>query len=432
MNKDSRSLAAFLVVLLGACAPGASKEDATEIHVDVHRVSSRVVVLESLDANVTAIAAEQGVVLIDTHRSPGLMKQLLKAVERELGRSDVRYVVNTHGHWDHASGNQVFPDAVLIGHENCPEYMRQNPLDTLANKWYLEERLSISRHVLSGLEEEDPPAARVRGEVAARGLIVKDLAGGYVVTPPSRTFRDRLSLDLEDVTLALAFAGENHTDNDVIVYVPEEKLVATGDLFSTRESLGFRVNKMMEIPRLLSVLEEILGNEAGVRVVVPGHGDLMTGEDLLAIRDSLREQYAALGDEPSAARTLQRLIEEDGIRVAAQRFREMAGGKAPGAGYVSESEFDMLGFRFLGKGWIQEGLEVFKISVEAIPESALLHDSLGAAYLKSGDREAAMRSYERSLELNPHNKNAFEMLKALQEQGRAGTSRGGDGGGSSP
>lgn len=423
MNKDSRALVAFFVVLLGACAPGASQESPIEIHIDVHRVSSRVVVLESLDANVTAIAAEKGVVLIDTHRSPSVMKQLVKAVERELGRSDIRYVVNTHGHWDHASGNQLFPDAVLIGHESCPEYMRQNPLDSLGNKWYLEERLSISRHVLNGLREDDPPAARLRGEVMARGMIVRDLAGGYIVTPPSRTFRDRLSLDLGDVTLALAFAGENHTDNDIIAYVPEERLVATGDLFSTRTNFGFSVNKMMEIPRLLSVLEETLGNEAGVSVVVPGHGDLMTGEDLLAIRDQLQEQYAALGEEPSAARTLQALIEEHGVRVAVQRFKKMRSGKAPGAGYVSESEFDTLGFRLLGKGLIQEAVEVFKISVEAIPESALLHDSLGAAYLKSGDREAAGRSYARALELNPYNKNASEMLRALREGSPGDTPR---------
>jgi cytochrome c-type biogenesis protein CcmH/NrfG len=56
---------------------------------------------------------------------------------------------------------------------------------------------------------------------------------------------------------------------------------------------------------------------------------------------------------------------------------------------------------------------VLRLNVEAFPNSANAYDSLGEAYMVKGDKELAIRNYQRSLELNPQNKNAIEMLKKL-------------------
>jgi len=77
-----------------------------------------VIVLDCLSVNVTAIASDSGIVVIDTNRSYGVMQRLRRVIEEEFGRKDFIYVVNTHGDPDHSSGNQVFPSVPLVAHQD--------------------------------------------------------------------------------------------------------------------------------------------------------------------------------------------------------------------------------------------------------------------------------------------------------------------------
>jgi tetratricopeptide (TPR) repeat protein len=79
----------------------------------------------------------------------------------------------------------------------------------------------------------------------------------------------------------------------------------------------------------------------------------------------------------------------------------------------SESQFNRLGYWLLGRKKTQEAIEVFKINVSNHPESWNAHDSLGEAYLLDGNRQLSIQSYRKSLELNPDNSNASEVLKKL-------------------
>lgn len=64
----------------------------------------------------------------------------------------------------------------------------------------------------------------------------------------------------------------------------------------------------------------------------------------------------------------------------------------------------------------REAIEVFKLNVELHPDSANAYDSLGEAYVNSGDKKNAVKNYKKSLELNPENNNAKEMLKRLEKK----------------
>jgi len=65
---------------------------------------------------------------------------------------------------------------------------------------------------------------------------------------------------------------------------------------------------------------------------------------------------------------------------------------------------------------VREAIEIFKLNVEAYQQSANVYDSLGEAYMINGDKELAIRNYQRAVELNPQNTNAIEMLKKLRVQ----------------
>jgi len=83
---------------------------------------------------------------------------------------------------------------------------------------------------------------------------------------------------------------------------------------------------------------------------------------------------------------------------------------------VGEGQLNSLGYRLLGNNKLKKAIEIFKFVVSEYPESANAYDSLGEAYMKAGEKELAIRNYERSLELDSKNENAKKMLEHLRKK----------------
>lgn len=107
------------------------------------------------------------------------------------------------------------------------------------------------------------------------------------------------------------------------------------------------------------------------------------------------------------------IIMDKGVESALRSYPAL---KQSGDYYVSEIELNALGYRLLGMKRLREAIEIFKLNVEAYPQSANVYDSLGEAYMMNGDKELAIRNYRRAVELNPQNTNAVEVLKKLRTQ----------------
>jgi tetratricopeptide (TPR) repeat protein len=99
--------------------------------------------------------------------------------------------------------------------------------------------------------------------------------------------------------------------------------------------------------------------------------------------------------------------------VAISEYRERLKAGAS-AGLLSEVQMNRLGYALLSKKMVNEAIEVFKLNTEAFPASSNVYDSLGEAYMIKGDKELAIKNYQKSVELNPQNTNGLEMLKKLQ------------------
>lgn len=80
----------------------------------------------------------------------------------------------------------------------------------------------------------------------------------------------------------------------------------------------------------------------------------------------------------------------------------------------SEKELNALGYQLLNHQRVADAIEIFKLNVEMYPQGSNAYDSLGEAYLRNNNRELAIKNYKKSLELNPNNKNAIEVLKRLE------------------
>jgi CubicO group peptidase (beta-lactamase class C family) len=131
----------------------------------------------------------------------------------------------------------------------------------------------------------------------------------------------------------------------------------------------------------------------------------------IAIGDILDGEPYAL-PKRSAAEAIATAVKAGSAGVALES--QFAAMRADSEQYtVSEPELNRLGYYFLSRGEASSAVDVFRLNVLAFPQSANVYDSLGEAYLASGDTLAAIANYRTSLELDPGNTNAVEVLDRI-------------------
>ncbi|HEV2148347.1 MAG TPA: serine hydrolase [Longimicrobiaceae bacterium] len=156
------------------------------------------------------------------------------------------------------------------------------------------------------------------------------------------------------------------------------------------------------------------GSGRGVVLLTNGANGLSVAPEIVRIAlGADQPSFAWLGYERYDAR-VRRLLREvlaGGVAAASgYRARWQAGDADP----LTEAEVNRLGYALLGRGRVPEAVEVLRWNVEDHPGSANVHDSMGEAYARAGDRQRAARHYRRALELDPQNAGAAEMLRRLE------------------
>ena len=146
-------------------------------------------------------------------------------------------MVNTHGHWDHVFGNARFTPLPIWGHVRCADFIA-----------------ATGEAARARLIESDPDDA--------------DAFRAVVLTPPTESFEDSAVLDLGDRQLDLRHLGRGHTDNDVVVIVPDANVLFAGDLLEDAPAPGFGDSFPIAWAETGRALLELVTGP-----VVPGHGD---------------------------------------------------------------------------------------------------------------------------------------------------------------
>jgi cyclase len=237
-------------------------------------------------SNSVVLVGDDAVVLVDSGAGVREARVLRDAI-REVTPLPVRYVVDTHFHFDHAFGNGAFPEALAIGHEatraGLALGLRQ---PTVArNLAALPERVAGLR---SRAEREGDAAKReaLLGEAAALDDYRQELAA-HRPAPPPLTFSDRLTLWLGSREVRVLHLGRGHTAGDTVVYLPRERVVCTGDLFNGY--IGYMGDAFVD------EWADTLGRlaELDFDTVVPGHGEPFKGKDAIApVQACLRDLWS--------------------------------------------------------------------------------------------------------------------------------------------
>jgi CubicO group peptidase (beta-lactamase class C family) len=119
---------------------------------------------------------------------------------------------------------------------------------------------------------------------------------------------------------------------------------------------------------------------------------------------------------PQGSDMLLAAMAQKGIDAAVRQYRELKRSQPEKYNFNEpERALNVLGYALIRQRKIKEAIEIFKLNTEMFPQSANPYDSLAEAYAVNGDKELAIKNYEKSLELDPKNTNAVEMLKKLRE-----------------
>jgi cyclase len=283
--------------------------------------------LFSFDPNNVFIINDDDVIVVDSNASLAGTRDLVAALRR-LTDKPVRYVVNTHWHDDHIIGNQVwreaFPGVEFIAHASTlrdrPTVGETNRKQMLAGgKAYAERLRSLVEQgkSLAGTPLSDEERANYRGDVAWLERAIAEAPNVKIILP-TLTVEDRLTLRRGKRTVEIRHLGRGHTAADLVVHLPEEGIVMTGDLVVWPVPL---VGSTSYPAAYSATMEKLIALRASV--IVPGHGPVMRDDSYLRLTSRL---LASLKDQTAAAVARGETLEQARRSVDLAEFRKMIAG----------------------------------------------------------------------------------------------------------
>ena len=243
----------------------------------------------TVGSNSPIIITDTEAIVIDSEITPAAARALVADL-KAITDKPVKYVIDSHYHYDHAHGNQVFaPDAQVIGHENTRRRMLGNVLEQYT---YLNSVEPVPARVAALRErigkEADPEQKALLERQVANSLSYLEQVKETKVTPPNVTLDRKMTLFRGGREIQILFFGRGHTDTDVVVFLPKEKIVCTGDLMES--VISYMGDAYVdEWPATLDRLMTL-----DFDTVMPGHGVVFKGKAHIEafqryLRDALKQ-----------------------------------------------------------------------------------------------------------------------------------------------
>jgi len=252
-----------------------------------------------VNCNTAIIENDDGVMIVDTHSKPSAARVIVEKL-RDITRKPVRYVVNTHFHWDHWHGNEVYPatypDAEIVTNQITREAMVMKGLKRIQD--HVRQVPGEIAKLKADLQAASP-SQRTKLEADLR-LAEAYLTEVTALKPalPTIAFEQTMKLYRRDREIHLLHLGRAHTAGDVFVYLPREKVVITGDAM-----IGWTPFMGDGYPEEWAGTLDRLAQLDFTHIIM-GHGNVTGREWLGTFRSYVHDMVEAVRQEAATGATL--------------------------------------------------------------------------------------------------------------------------------
>jgi len=249
------------VFLLAASAAFAQQQDFSKVQVKVTKVAGSVYMLEGAGGNIGVSVGDDGIVIVDDQFAP--LADRIQAALKGITDKPVRFIINTHWHFDHTGGNGYFgKQGTIIAQDN------------------VRERLAAGGKIL-GMEVK--PASRAE--------------------LPIITFNDRLTVHANGEDIRAIHFPHGHTDGDSVIFFPRSNVVHMGDDFVTYGFPFIDLESGGSVRGMIAACEKVLATVPADVKVIPGHGGLSTVAELKPYVAMLKDAAARVEKGIKAGKT---------------------------------------------------------------------------------------------------------------------------------
>ncbi|WP_437752380.1 MBL fold metallo-hydrolase [Sorangium sp. So ce1389] len=284
-----------------AAPPPAADDQFAKVEIKAEKVAGAVYMLEGSGGNIAVSVGDDGIVIVDDQFAPLAPK--IKAALKGITDRPVRFVLNTHWHFDHTGGNAIFgAGAPIVAHENVRKRLVSGgPKATVGDKTI----------------DAIPPAPKE--------------------ALPVLTFQDKVSIHLNGEEIRAIHIPTGHTDGDTVVYFTKSNVVHMGDDFVT---YGFPFVDLVSggsVKGLIAAIDRMVKELPADVKVIPGHGKVSGVEDMKKLSATLKDCVRLIEAEVKKKRTLKQIQD---AKVLA-KYDEL------GKGFVSADAFAEFVFKEL-------------------------------------------------------------------------------------
>ena len=260
--------------------------------IKVQKVDDRTIIVNFGWDAITAIKTEQCIVLVDAGISTVLTSRYRKTIKNGFRQDNYVYVINTHGHHDHIGGNSIFSHAKVVGHENCQKEVSErwtNPEKSMMRfRQTVEDyELQLQKSIPNTAEWDDIFTQKIRYMSA-----YLDVKNHISVKLPDITFSDSMKLELGDTTFEMIFFGKFHSNSDIIIYIPEIRMIFIGDLFSKYGRPGISDSSIIDVVKCMRAINWIEKRINNIEKVIEGHGQILSINDLKRFNNNILSKYS--------------------------------------------------------------------------------------------------------------------------------------------
>ena len=221
------------------------------------------------ETNSGLIVGDGEAVLVDTLWDLRCTKQMMVAIKPITDEAPINTVVNTHSDGDHFWGNQLFTNRDIVATQACKDMMD-----------HMQPKSLTALGTLGSVMSKIPVMGCNHAGNWFKGMVKPYDYSDVIITPANRTFTQELALNVGGRDVVLMEMGPAHTSGDAIVYVPDAKVVYSGDLLFVEGTPPLWAGP---VENWIKALDHMLGMD--VETFVPGHGPLTDKQGVQRVRD---------------------------------------------------------------------------------------------------------------------------------------------------